>query len=110
MQLLAGFFVYIGMIRNARFGGDCGKNLEDNSMIVARKLMQPEVRERMTSSILETLSHLPENQKKIFIWKHYCGWSVQKPADILKCSITEVENTLRAIHLVLSQKAGALLS
>ena len=34
----------------------------------------------MTFSILETLSHLPENQKKIFIWKHYCGWPVEKIA------------------------------
>jgi DNA-directed RNA polymerase specialized sigma24 family protein len=109
MQLLAGFFVYIGMIRGLRLGDGSGK-MEENRMIAVRKMMQPEVREKVTFSILETLSHLPENQKKIFIWKHYCGWPVEKIAGILKCSITEVEGTLRSTSLVLSRKAGALLS
>lgn len=79
-------------------------------MIAVRKLIQPEIREKVTSSILETLSDLPENQKMMFIWKHYCGWSMKEIADVSKCSITDVEYTLRAINSMLSQKAGVLLS
>ena len=40
---------------------------------VRRLLVQPDVREKVTRSILETLSDLPDNQKKMFIWKHYRG-------------------------------------
>ncbi|MCI0418683.1 MAG: hypothetical protein L0387_02100 [Acidobacteria bacterium] len=79
-------------------------------MIAARKLMQPEVREKMTASILETLSQLPETEKKMFIWKHYCGWPVERIAGVLKCSIAEVDRTLRTINAMLSQQAGRLLT
>jgi DNA-directed RNA polymerase specialized sigma24 family protein len=82
---------------------------EDNLMIAVRKLMQPEVREKMAFSILEMLADLPETQKRIFVWKHYCGWSIEEIAGMLKCNQAEVESTLRSISLRLSQKAGALL-
>ncbi|HEU0004569.1 MAG TPA: sigma factor-like helix-turn-helix DNA-binding protein [Terriglobia bacterium] len=79
-------------------------------MIAVRKLMQPEIREKMTVSILDTLSQLPESQKKMFVWKHYCGWPVERIAGALKCSITEVDRTLRAVNSLLSQQAGRLLT
>ncbi len=79
-------------------------------MIAVRKLMQPEIREKMTVSILDTLSRLPETEKKMFIWKHYCGWTVERIAGVLKCSITEVDRTLRTINALLSQQAGNLLT
>ena len=79
-------------------------------MIAVRKLMQPEIREQMTASILDTLSRLPETEKKVFIWKHYRGWPVEKIAGVLKCSITEVDRTLRVTNALLSQQAGTLLT
>ena len=79
-------------------------------MIAVRKPMQPEVREKMTASILDTLAQLPETEKNVFIWKHYCGWPVEKIAGVLKCSITEVDRTLRTINALLSQQAGRLLT
>ena len=78
-------------------------------MIAVRKLMQPDVREKMTASILETLSRLPETEKNMFVWKHYCGWPVEKIAGALKCSIAEVDRTLRTVNALLSQQAGTLL-
>jgi DNA-directed RNA polymerase specialized sigma24 family protein len=79
-------------------------------MIAARKLMQPEIRERMTTSILEALSRLPETEKNMFIWKHYCGWPVEKIAGTLKCNTAEVDRTLGTINTIISQRAGALLT
>ena len=79
-------------------------------MIAVRKLMQPEIREKMTVSILDTLSQLPETEKKVFVWKHYCGWPVEKIAGVLKCSISEVDRTLRSVNALLSQHAGSLLT
>lgn len=79
-------------------------------MIAVRKLVQPEVREKITATILDTLAQLPETEKNVFIWKHYCGWPVEKIAGVLKCSIAEVDRTLRAINVLLSQQAGALLT
>lgn len=79
-------------------------------MIAFRKPVPPEIREKMTVSILETLSHLPEKQKKIFVWKHYCGWPIEKIAEMLKCSISEVDHALQSVQLLLSKKAGSFLT
>jgi DNA-directed RNA polymerase specialized sigma24 family protein len=79
-------------------------------MIAVRKLMQPEIREKVTVSILDTLSQLPEAEKKMFVWKHYCGWPVEKIAGALKCSIAEVDRTLRTINALVYQHAGTLLT
>ena len=80
-------------------------------MIAVRRLMvQPDVREKVTRSILETLSDLPDNQKKMFIWKHYRGWSAEKIAAKLQCSLSEVESGLGSINLAITAKAGSLLS
>jgi DNA-directed RNA polymerase specialized sigma24 family protein len=78
-------------------------------MVLVKRLMQPELREKVTSVILDILAHLPEVQKKIFVWKHYCGWRVEDIADRLQCSKAEVENTLGHIHSALLQRAGTLL-
>jgi len=79
-------------------------------MIAVRKLMQPEIREKVTVSILDTLSQLPETEKKMFVWKHYCGWPVEKIAGALKCSIAEVDRTLRTINALVYRQAGTLLT
>ena len=79
-------------------------------MIAVRKLMQPEIREKVTVSILDTLSQLPETEKKMFVWKHYCGWPVEKIAGALKCSIAEVDRTLRTINALVYQQAETLLT
>jgi DNA-directed RNA polymerase specialized sigma24 family protein len=79
-------------------------------MIKFEKLAQPELREKVTSTILEMLAHLPEAHKKMFVWKHYCGWQEQQIADNLRCSKADVENTLRQINLTLFQKTGDVLA
>ena len=79
-------------------------------MTGVKKLAQPEFREKVTSSILELLSHLPEMHKNVFIWKHYRGWRVEEIAAALKCSRAEVENILRQINSLLFQRTGALLT
>jgi DNA-directed RNA polymerase specialized sigma24 family protein len=79
-------------------------------MIAVRKLMEPEIRDQVTATILETLSRLPETEKKAFIWKHYYGWPVEKIASALKCSVSEVDCTLRATNALLSRQAETLLT
>jgi DNA-directed RNA polymerase specialized sigma24 family protein len=74
------------------------------------RLAKADLRERMTSSILELLAHLPETHKKMFVWKHYHGWQVEKIAERLRCSGTDVEGILRQINLRLLQEAGSLLA
>jgi len=74
------------------------------------RLAKADLRERMTSSILELLAHLPETHKKMFIWKHYHGWHVEKIAERLRCNRAEVERVLQQINLNLLQKAGSLLA
>jgi DNA-directed RNA polymerase specialized sigma24 family protein len=83
---------------------------ERGIMIAVRNFMQPEVREKMTVSILNTLSRLPETEKNIFIWKHYSGWPVERIASVLNCSTTEVDRTLRTVNALLSQQAETLLN
>lgn len=74
------------------------------------RLVKADLRERMTSSILELLAHLPETHKKMFVWKHYHGWQVETIAERLRCSRADVEGILRQINLSLLQKAGSLLA
>ena len=73
-------------------------------------LAKADLREKMTSSILELLAHLPETHKKMFVWKHYHGWQVEKIADRLRCSRADVEGILRQINSNLLQRAGSLLA
>ena len=78
-------------------------------MLAVSTKLKPEVREKLTSFVLDTLSHLPEEQKNIFIWKHYHGWSNERIARTLRCNISEVEQTLRVIQSRLNRQAGTLL-
>ena len=74
------------------------------------KMAKPDVRERMTASILDMLEHLPESQRNIFVLKHYRGVPEEEIANHFKCSRTEVEDTLRQVNFTLVQRAGALLA
>ena len=78
-------------------------------MIIANKLAQPQVREKVTSSILHLLAILPEAHKKIFIWKHYHGWPEAEIASRLGWSTSEVERTLDEIRHTLFQTTEAIL-
>jgi DNA-directed RNA polymerase specialized sigma24 family protein len=74
------------------------------------RLAKADLRESMTSSILELLAHLPETHKKMFIWKHYHGWHVEKIAEKLRCSRSDVEGILQQINLSLLRKAESILA
>jgi DNA-directed RNA polymerase specialized sigma24 family protein len=109
MQLFSRFFVYIDKFVTSDSIGNDPAQAEDK-MTGTKKLAQPEFRERVTSSILDMLAHLPEAHKKMFIWKHYHGWPVDKIAEHLKCNRADVEGILRQINSSLFQKTGALLT
>jgi DNA-directed RNA polymerase specialized sigma24 family protein len=74
------------------------------------RLAKADLRESMTSSILELLAHLPETHKKMFIWKHYHGWHVEKIAEKLRCSRSDVEGILQQINVSLLRKAESILA
>jgi DNA-directed RNA polymerase specialized sigma24 family protein len=78
-------------------------------MITANKLSHPEIREKVTSSILHLLATLPEAHKNIFVWKHYYGWAEPQIASRLGCSPSDVENALREISRTLIQRTQAIL-
>jgi DNA-directed RNA polymerase specialized sigma24 family protein len=83
--------------------------LRGGVMAYRRKLTKMELREKMTSSILELLAHLPEAHKKIFIWKHYHGWHTERIAEKLKCNRADVEGILQQINVNLLHRAGTLI-
>ena len=83
--------------------------LEEDMMADRRKLTKTELREKMTSSILELLAHLPEAHKKIFIWKHYHGWHTERIAEKLRCNRADVEGILQQINVNLLHRAGSLI-
>jgi Sigma-70, region 4 len=80
---------------------------EGNAMI--HNFRHREFRERVTESILEMLTHLPESQRNIFVWSHYRGYPARRIAEILRCSPSEVEAALDAINSILYQKTHSLL-
>src|SRR5262245_59513211 len=75
----------------------------------ANKLSLPEIREKMTSSILHLLASLPETHRNIFVWKHYHGWPESQIASRLGWSSADVENTLYEISRTVMQRAEAIL-
>ncbi|MEW5976015.1 MAG: sigma-70 region 4 domain-containing protein [Acidobacteriota bacterium] len=79
-------------------------------MFAVRKMLQPELRERLSVLIVEMLNHLPEKQKNAFIWKHYLGWKEDQIALNLKCSRAEVESMLHQLNSMLFREAGAILA
>ena len=78
-------------------------------MINANKLSHPEIREKVTFSILHFLATLSETHKNIFVWKHYYGWPEPEIASRLGCSPSYVENTLQEINRTVIQRAEAIL-
>lgn len=78
-------------------------------MIIATKLARPEVREKVTSSILHLLAMLPDAHKNIFIWKHYHGWPETQIASHLGWSTCDVERALNEIRRTLIQRTEAIL-
>ena len=75
----------------------------------ANKLSHPEIREKLTSSILHLLASLPEAHRNIFVWKHYHGWPESQIASRLGFSSADVENTLHEISRTVIQRAEAIL-
>ena len=82
----------------------------EDAMTTVEKLEQPELRERLTSSILELLAHLPEAHKKMFVWKHYHGWKEDRIAEHMKCNRADVERILHQIHSALFRRTEALIT
>jgi hypothetical protein len=72
-------------------------------------LKQAGLRERVTEAIMEMLSHLPETDRNIFVWNHYRSYPPKQIAEILKCSLFEVEVTLDGINAKLYQRARSLV-
>src|SRR5262249_47749277 len=75
----------------------------------ANKLSHPDIREKVTSSILHLLASLPETHRNIFVWKHYYGWPDSQIASRLGWSSADVENTLHGISRTVMQRAEAIL-
>jgi hypothetical protein len=75
----------------------------------ANKLWHPEIREKLTSSILHLLASLPETDRNIFVWKHYYGWPESQIASRLGWIPADVENTLYEIGRTVIQSAEAIL-
>jgi len=75
----------------------------------ANKLSHPDIREKVTSSILHLLASLPETHRNIFVWKHYYGWPESQIESRLGWSSAEVENTLYEISRTIMQRAEAIL-
>ena len=75
----------------------------------ANKLSHPDIREKVTSSILHLLASLPETHRNIFVWKHYYGWPESQIASRLGWSPADVERTLYEIGRTVIQSAEAIL-
>ena len=78
-------------------------------MIAAQSFRQFEFRKKVTEAILETLAELPEIQRNIFIWNHYCGYKTKQIAEILSTNLSEIEATLYAINSFLYRRIRSLL-
>ncbi len=79
-------------------------------MAINASISRPEIRKLITASVITFLAHLPETQRNMFIWKHYHGIAEKEIAGLLKCSKTEVDNTLRQINSALMKQAGTVLA
>jgi len=78
-------------------------------MSKANKILHPETREKLTSSVLHLLASLPEAHRNIFVWKHYYGWPESQIASRLGWSSAEVENILLEISRSVIQTAEVIL-
>jgi DNA-directed RNA polymerase specialized sigma24 family protein len=78
-------------------------------MIPVHNFRESELREKATVAILEMLADLPETQRNIFVWNHYCGYQPKQIAEMLRWSPPEVEAALDATNSMLYQRTRSLL-
>jgi hypothetical protein len=81
-------------------------------MIVVDSFRQSEFRKRVTKAIkaiLEILQHLPESQRRIFVWNRYRGYQPKQIAEMLRCDPSEIEVILDTIDEILYQRTRTLL-
>jgi hypothetical protein len=78
-------------------------------MITVHYCGSVEFREKATQIVLETLACLPETLRKIFVWSHYRGCSVNQIAGMLDWRAPEIEAALYAISSTLYQRTRGLL-
>jgi hypothetical protein len=90
-------------------GSSEGQDSRENVMMSVRNIDNCEYREVVTKAILEMLTDLPEIQRKIFVWNHYCGYRPKQIAELLGCSPSEIEGTLVVTNSRLYQRARILL-
>ena len=79
-------------------------------MMAVHKIRDAKFRESLADSVLEVLAYLPETQRKIYVWNHYCGYQSGQIAVNLGCGLSEVETTLEMINWIIYKKAHALLA
>jgi hypothetical protein len=79
-------------------------------MIAFHNFKSAEFREKVTEVILETLAHLPETHRNIFVWNHYRGRSVNQIAEMVDWGSPEIEAALDAISSTLCQRTRWLLA
>jgi DNA-directed RNA polymerase specialized sigma24 family protein len=79
-------------------------------MIPVHNLRESELREKATVAILEMLADLPETQRNIFVWNHYCGYQPKQIAEMLRWSSPEVEAALDATNSMLYERTRSLLA
>jgi sigma-70-like protein len=79
-------------------------------MIALHNLKSAEFREQAAQIILETLAHLPETYRNIFVWNHYQGRSVSQIAEMLDWKSPEIEAALDAIGSTLYQRTRGSLA
>jgi DNA-directed RNA polymerase specialized sigma24 family protein len=73
------------------------------------KLLELDKREKVTHIILDVLDHLPESQRKMFVWKHYQGLEIGRIAENLHCSYSDVEQILKQVGSVLACRTAQML-
>ena len=78
-------------------------------MITVHYCEGAEFREKATQIVLETLACLPETLRKIFVWSHYRGCSVNQIAGMLDWRAPEIEAALYAISSTLYRRTRGLL-
>jgi len=79
-------------------------------MITVHYCEGAEFREQATQIVLETLACLPETLRKIFVWSHYRGCSVNQIARMLDWKAPEIEAALYAISSTLYRRTRGLLA
>ena len=75
----------------------------------SKGMKNPETRKRLVWLIEDFLTDLTQEQKKVFVGKHYCGWQKPKIAGNLRCSQADVERMLRDADVALLQRIRSLV-